>query len=51
VLLDEKKDTAKSYAVNELPTVYIIDRKGKIRQKLVGEFENDLLAKMVTRLL
>ncbi len=51
VLLDEKKDTAKSYGVTELPTVYIIDRTGKIRQKLAGEFENDLLARMVTRLL
>jgi hypothetical protein len=30
--------------VTELPTVYIIDRNGKIRRKLAGEFENDLLA-------
>ena len=51
ILLDTDMKTAKQFGVTGLPTVYIVDRQGMIRQKLIGEIEMDVLMKLLTKLL
>jgi cytochrome c biogenesis protein CcmG, thiol:disulfide interchange protein DsbE len=47
VLLDTDGKTAKSYDVLGLPRTFFIDRKGKIKYKLLGEASGEMLRKLV----
>ena len=51
VFLDTYSVTAKQYGVVGLPTTFILDRKGVIREKILGEAERDSFEKMVVNLL
>lgn len=51
VLLDTYSITAKQYGVVGLPTSFILDRNGVIREKILGEVERESFEKMVTALL
>ncbi|MDI6743740.1 MAG: TlpA disulfide reductase family protein [Thermodesulfovibrionales bacterium] len=51
VLLDTYSIAAKQYGVVRLPTTFILDRKGVIREKILGEAERDSFEKMVVNLL
>lgn len=39
VLLDDSGKTAKSYGVTGVPETYIIDKKGVLKQKMIGPFD------------
>jgi DsbE subfamily thiol:disulfide oxidoreductase len=39
VLLDSNERTAKSYGVTGVPETYILDRKGILKEKMIGPFD------------
>jgi len=41
VILDERKDTFNSWGLSVLPTSFLLDRKGNIRYRVVGDVEWD----------
>jgi len=41
VLLDERKDTFNAWGLSVLPTSFLLDRKGNIRYRVVGDIEWD----------
>lgn len=53
ILLDPKRDLAKSWKVFAFPTSYILDKKGKIRYSIAGGFDwntkevKDILEKLI----
>ena len=51
VLLDEEKRSAQVYSVVGLPRTYIIDRKGIVRYKLIGEVPEETIQKFLLDLL
>lgn len=51
VLLDTYSVTAKKYGVTGLPTTFILDRNGVIREKILGEAEKTAFEKMIVGLL
>lgn len=51
ILMDEKKDVTKLYQVYGVPTSFIIDRKGIIRERIFGDLSEDAIEKMVGPLL
>jgi cytochrome c biogenesis protein CcmG, thiol:disulfide interchange protein DsbE len=50
ILTDEGGIRAREYGVFGFPTIYIIDRKGIIRKKILGEFEPEQLDKLVRQI-
>ncbi len=52
VLLDPKKEIASRYGTFKFPETYIIDREGKVRNKVVGvrEWRDDLILSYLTLL-
>ncbi len=51
VLLDGDGDAAKDYGVIGLPRTFILDRKGIIRYKILGEADEETLRKLLVGLL
>lgn len=51
ILMDEKKEVTKLYEVYGVPTSFIIDRKGIIRERVFGDLSEDAVEKMVSPLL
>jgi peroxiredoxin len=51
VLLDTYSIVAKQYGVVGLPTTFIFDRKGIIREKILGEGGRDSFENMVVNIL
>ena len=51
VLLDQQGKTAAAYQVIGLPTTYIVDRKGVISTKIVGESSAELFVQLIEKLL
>lgn len=51
ILMDEKKEVTKLYEVYGVPTSFIIDRKGIIRERIFGDLSEDAVEKMVSPLL
>ena len=51
VLLDELSITAKRYGVFAVPTSYILDREGIVREKILGEARAETFEKKVLALL
>jgi len=51
VLLDEEKESARVYSVIGLPRTYIVDRKGIVRYKLIGEVPEETIQKFLLDLL
>lgn len=51
VLLDTYSVTAKRYGVVGLPTTFILDRNGVVREKILGETDREAFERMVARLL
>ncbi len=47
VLLDREGRTAKQYDVLGLPRTFFLDRKGRIKYKLLGEASEDMLRKLI----
>lgn len=41
VMLDERKDTFNAWGLSVLPTSFLLDRKGNIRYRVVGDVEWD----------
>jgi cytochrome c biogenesis protein CcmG/thiol:disulfide interchange protein DsbE len=51
VLLDREGTTAKQYNVLGLPRTFFLDRKGRIKYKLLGEASEDMLRKLIEKTL
>jgi peroxiredoxin len=51
MLTDEHKMISRQYGVVGFPTIFILDRNGVIRNKIVGDIESAYLYKLVSRLL
>jgi len=51
MLTDEHKMISRQYGVVGFPTIFILDRKGVIRNKIVGDIEGAYLSKLAGRLL
>jgi len=51
VLLDAKSVTAKRYGIKAVPFTLIVDRKGIVRKRVLGETEGEAFEKMVNDLL
>jgi peroxiredoxin len=51
VLLDLEGKTAKQYGVIDLPRTFILDRRGTIRYKLIGEASEDTLNTLIKKAL
>ena len=51
MLTDEHGMISRQYGVIGFPTIFIIDRNGVIRNKIVGDIETAYLFKLVSRLL
>ncbi len=52
ILFDTQSKVSQAYAVNGLPTTYLIDKKGKIRYRAVGgrEFDHPEVIKTIKQL-
>lgn len=51
VLLDPTLHLVKQFGVTGIPTVFLLDRTGVVRERLLGEIENDELVALVKPLL
>lgn len=51
MLLDEEKGSQGWYGVIGLPRTYIVDRKGIVRYKLIGEASEETLRKFLADVL
>ncbi|MDX9713836.1 MAG: TlpA disulfide reductase family protein [Dissulfurispiraceae bacterium] len=51
VLLDTYSVAAKRYGVVGLPTMFVIDRNGILREKILGEADREIFEKIVVQLL
>ncbi len=51
VLLDERGEVTRNYGVIGLPTTFILNRKGKLHTRIVGEATPELFASIVKELL
>ena len=51
VLLDERGEVTRNYAVVGLPTTFILDRKGNLHTRIAGEAKPELLERIVKELL
>ena len=51
VLLDTYAKTYKHYGIVGVPTTVIVDRKGVIREKIIGEIDKETLEHLVVNLL
>jgi len=51
MLTDEHKMISRQYGVVGVPTIFILDRNGVIRNKIVGDIDGAYLFKLVSRLL
>lgn len=51
VLIDEKKAVTKLYEVYGVPTSFIIDRKGMIRERIFGDLNEEAIENLVRPLL
>lgn len=51
VLLDEQGETARNYGVIGLPTTFILDRKGRLHTRIIGESTAELFEMVVSELL
>ncbi len=51
VLLDQDAKVAKAYGVKGLPTTFILDRQGRVKEKILGEIQKDVFENMVKGLL
>lgn len=51
VLLDPQGDIARSYGVQSLPVTYLLDRRGVVRGKILGEATAELFERRVSELL
>jgi peroxiredoxin len=47
VLVDEKMKVSGRYGVTRVPTVFLLDRQGVVREKVLGEIEPEKLEKMI----
>jgi peroxiredoxin len=47
VLVDEKMSVSRRYGVTRVPTLYLLDRQGVVREKVLGEIESEKLEKML----
>lgn len=51
LLLDTDLTAAKEYGVVGLPTTFIIDRNGIVREKILGDTESEAFERMITAIL
>ena len=51
ILIDENRDAAKKYKVFGVPTSFLIDKEGVIRERFFGDLSNAELEKLVRALL
>ncbi|MES9900556.1 MAG: TlpA disulfide reductase family protein [Sedimenticola sp.] len=51
ILLDKSGETAKAYSVSSLPSAFIINRKGELHMRIIGEVSAEILEDIVTSLL
>jgi cytochrome c biogenesis protein CcmG, thiol:disulfide interchange protein DsbE len=51
VLLDDELKVAKRYGILSIPRTFIIDRKGVLKHKIIGEDDGEGLKKLVVQLL
>ena len=51
ILRDVDRTTSRNFMVNSLPTLFVIDRKGKIREVYIGAVDEDTLEDLVKILL
>ena len=51
VLLDPSSHVTKRYGVTVVPTTFIVDKRGVIKNKILGEIGNEALEKMILELL
>jgi cytochrome c biogenesis protein CcmG, thiol:disulfide interchange protein DsbE len=51
MLTDEHKMISRQYGVVGFPTIFVLDRRGVIRNKIVGDIDDAYLFKLVNRLL
>ena len=53
ILLDNDSQVSRKYAVNGLPTTYLIDKQGRIRYRAVGgrEFDHPEVEKIIQSLM
>ena len=51
VLMDPEKSSAGIYSITGLPRTYILDRKGIVRYKIIGEVPEEEILKFVLELL
>ena len=47
VLVDEKMEVPNRYGVNRVPTIFLLDRQGIVREKVLGDIETKALEKMI----
>jgi hypothetical protein len=51
VLLDQRFSATKEYGVLTLSTIFIIDKNGPVREKILGQVEVQYLEKILSNLL
>lgn len=51
ILIDENRDAARKYKVFGVPTSFLIDKEGVIRERFFGDLDNAELEKMLRALL
>jgi peroxiredoxin len=53
ILFDKDSSVARAYAVQGLPTTYVIDKKGKVRFRAIGgrEFDHPEVEKQILQLM
>ncbi|MEJ1354809.1 MAG: redoxin domain-containing protein [Candidatus Sedimenticola sp. (ex Thyasira tokunagai)] len=51
ILLDKSGEIAKAYSVSSLPSAFIINRKGELHTRIIGEVSAEVLEDIVTSLL
>ncbi len=51
ILIDENRDAARKYKVFGVPTSFLIDKEGVIRERFFGDLDNTELEKMLRALL
>ncbi len=51
ILMDDKKEVTKLYQVYGVPTSFIIDREGIVRERIFGDLTEEAIEKMVKPLL
>ncbi|HDK38161.1 MAG TPA: TlpA family protein disulfide reductase [Thiolapillus brandeum] len=49
ILLDSKGKATKTYAVSSIPSIFIIDRKGRLQTRILGEAPRRFLEEAVQR--